>query len=364
MLMVTLMGLLAFAVDLGYVYTVRTQLQRTADAGALAGASALYAPTSDLETYAYYLPPDPAAARADGRRFVQQNPAGAKPLDVYTNEANVATGDIVLGRLYNPTILSEPLDTATGMPNSVRVRIPLFHDHLNGSAPLFFARSLGLADFEMSATATATIWYPALLPFATSVAHWESVLAGGGPDTFAYQRGEGDFGIVPGSDGVPEVVMFPGPWNGTGLPPGNFGIVQVGPGGDVLEALRRQIDMGPDNVDMDYHGGKIQSGDQLGGRTGIKSATKHAFLGGWADSRMYAGMLGRPRQLPLFNAVQGNGTNSIFTIDRFAAVRVMGIKIGGRWRIDYADSEGNEIEAIMVQPLTSKEELIQVQITR
>ena len=41
LLMITLFAFLAFAVDLGYLCVVRTELQRTADVGALGGAGAL-----------------------------------------------------------------------------------------------------------------------------------------------------------------------------------------------------------------------------------------------------------------------------------------------------------------------------------
>lgn len=364
MIIVVLMGVVAFAVDLGYVQAVRTQLQRSADASAMAGVMGLYHVHSNLTNYSYSLTPNPTVARAEAREFVQRNPAGTVPLDVLVNDANVVGGDIVLGRLYNPADRSERLDTISDTPNSVCVHVPLFGTHPNGQAPTFFARVFGRSGIDVSATATATIWYPALLPFATSVANWDSLVKGGAGDNLTYQPGEGSFGITPGADGLPEIVMFPGAWGGGGLPPGNFGVIQIGPNGDVLDVLRRQIDMGPSVSDMSHHGGMIQSGDPIGGRTGIKSATKHAFLGGWADSRIYPGMLGRPRQLPLYRTAQGNGTNSIFTIDHFVAVRVMGIMIGGRWRYEFKDTEGDEIQAIMVQPLARPSDLIQVQLTR
>lgn len=364
MMIFVLMAVVAFAVDLGYLQAVRTQLQRTADASAMASVMGLYRVDANLANYAYTLTPDANAARAEAREFVHRNPAGSVLLDVLTNEANLSTGDVVLGRLYNPADRSETLDTLSDTPNSVRVRVPLFSNHPNGQAATFFARVLGRTGVDVSATATATIWYPALLPFATSVPNWESLVTGGAGDHFSYEPGEGDFGITSGGDGLPEVVMFPGTWSGGSLPPGNFGVIQIGPVGEVLDVLRRQIDMGPSVSDMSHHGGMIQSGDAVSGRTGIKSATKHAFLGGWADSRIYPGMLGRPRQLPLYREAQGNGTNSVFIIDRFVAVRVMAIMIGGRWRYRFKDSGGDEIEAIMVQPLVRPSDLIQVQLTR
>ena len=111
-------------------------------------------------------------------------------------------------------------------------------------------------------------------------------------------------------------------------------------------------------------GGGLESGEQVPGRTGIKSSTKHAFLGGWADGRTFGGMLGRPRQLPLYESAEGNGENAVFTLSRFVAVHVMALKIGGRWRTQYSDTEGDEIEAVKVQPLRSTDDLIQVQLVR
>jgi hypothetical protein len=180
LMMVVLMGFLAFAVDLGYIYTVRTQLQRSADASALAGALSLYHPHASLENAAYTLSPDPAEARQDVRRFVQRNPAGALPLDVIANEGNDPSGDIVLGRLYNPSDRTEPLDTLSDTPNSIRVHVPLMGGHPNGAVPTFFARVLGQTTVDVNAMATATVWCPALLPFATSIANWQS-LAQDGP---------------------------------------------------------------------------------------------------------------------------------------------------------------------------------------
>jgi hypothetical protein len=216
----------------------------------------------------------------------------------------------------------------------------------------------------MLASAAATTWYPSLLPFATSVDNWENAASGGGEDNYAYRPGQGSFGVVDGSDGLPDVVMFPGPWETGDLPPGNFGLIQIGPDGGVLDTIRRQIDMGPSVADMESHGGELASGDQVPGRTGLKSSTKLAFLGGSADGRTYGGILGRPRQLPLYETAIGNGNNAVFTISRFVAVRIMALRIDSRWRTAYQDTDGEEITAIMVQPLSNSRELVQVQLTR
>jgi len=51
-LMVFLLGVIAFAVDLGYIAHVRTDMQRATDAAAFAGAGALINGTSAAETEA------------------------------------------------------------------------------------------------------------------------------------------------------------------------------------------------------------------------------------------------------------------------------------------------------------------------
>jgi hypothetical protein len=304
-------------------------------------------------------------ARLEARRFTRVNAAGSKSLDIGLNVENLPSGDIVVGRLFHPANRQEPLDLGYDPPNTVQVRVPLSAASANGPLGLFFARAWGRNSAELYATATATVWPPALLPFATSVQHWQSLAQGGAGDNYAYRPGDGDFGVESGYDGVPELVMFPGPWSGEGeLPPGNFGLLQIGPGGGELTAVRRQIDMGPSVADMESRAGKLAAGDQLPGRTGIKSASKIAFLGGWADSREFGGMLGRPRQLPLFERATGNGNNAVFTLAGFAAVKVMALQIDGQWRTRYLDTSGDEITAIMVQPLTSAEELLQLQLTR
>ena len=363
-LMVVMFGVLALANDLGYLCLMRTRLQRAADSAALAGAAALYPVESSLENEWYYLAPNPDSCREEARRFVRANPATTKPLDVELNFENADPGDIVVGRLHYPRDPTETLDLAFDPPNSVRVTIPMSDTHVNGAVTLFFARALGIVDAEAEASATATIWYPALLPFATSAANWESLTGDGGEDDYAYEPGRGSFGIEPGSDGLPEVTMFPGPWDGEGMPPGNFGLLQVGGDGGVLEAIRRQIDSGPSVEDMDVHDGALSAGDQVPGQTGIKSSSKHAFLGGEADGRTFGGMLGRPRMLPLYQSVTGNGANSTYVLSRFVAVRIMALKIDRRWRTQHEDTEGEEITAIAVQPLSSPDGLVQVQLTR
>ena len=52
-MLVVLLTFIAFAVDIGYICLVRTEMQLAADAGALAGANSLYDIPNSLETTSY-----------------------------------------------------------------------------------------------------------------------------------------------------------------------------------------------------------------------------------------------------------------------------------------------------------------------
>jgi uncharacterized membrane protein len=65
-MMIFLVAMIAFAIDSGYMLTVRTELQRSADAGAMAGAAGLINGVP--------------AARAEALRFVRMNSAGARTI--------------------------------------------------------------------------------------------------------------------------------------------------------------------------------------------------------------------------------------------------------------------------------------------
>jgi hypothetical protein len=91
---------------------------------------------------------------------------------------------------------------------------------------------------------------------------------------------------------------------------------------------------------------------QIPGETGVKADIKTAYLGGSADGREYAGILGKPRYMALYNNAQGNGSNCQFTISKFVAVRVMAVNMTGspKW--------------IIVQPIEDFQHLVNVRLTR
>jgi hypothetical protein len=127
--LVMLLSFVALAVDAGYIYVSRAQMQRAADASALAGASAL------LEG------DDAAIARA--LEAADRNPVGGTP--VSPEEATVIIGswEAVAGEFYPES----EYDRVS--PNAVRV----IGTRLD--VPLFLARIMGASTTDVIRDATA-----------------------------------------------------------------------------------------------------------------------------------------------------------------------------------------------------------------
>ncbi len=126
LLIPVLVGMTAFAVDIGYICMTRNHLQVAADAGAMAGAGAL----SESQD----------AARAKAKEIAEKNYAGA-----IGDPVQVQTADITLGT-WNKDTNAFNLNS-TG-PNAVRITI---RKNLN----LFFGRIFGMGTSEIEVTAIA-----------------------------------------------------------------------------------------------------------------------------------------------------------------------------------------------------------------
>jgi len=130
LLIVAMLGVVAFAVDVGYVMLVRTQLQVAADSAAMAAAAHLGRPFEEILGSAH--------------EYAGYHFAGGKPVDV---EAS----DVELGFWDSATRVFTPSDE---MGNAVRVTARR-DASAGGEAPLFFARLFGNHSFRMSASAVA-----------------------------------------------------------------------------------------------------------------------------------------------------------------------------------------------------------------
>lgn len=151
-LMVFMMGLLAFAVDLGYIMNVQSELKRATDAAALAGAGALIdgKEQAELEAFAYL-----ARNPVGGRIHTAEDDDGncVQPMDpAWTNHAadllaqNRDRFRVEWGHWNTDTRSFQQSDD---LPSTLRVVAR--HDN----APLFFARALGHDRFSVSAESIA-----------------------------------------------------------------------------------------------------------------------------------------------------------------------------------------------------------------
>ncbi len=125
LLMITMMAMLAFSIDVGYMMTVRTELQRAVDAGALAGAGLLVQGVEEAESAV--------------QTMVQQNIVG----DQEVSEADLS---IETGHWDEQAQAFIP---STELPSAVRVRA------VRNGQGLFFARALGNDQFDVDAEAIA-----------------------------------------------------------------------------------------------------------------------------------------------------------------------------------------------------------------
>lgn len=328
LLMIAMLGLLAFAVDLGYLANSQTELQRTADAAALAACAQLvYSPTPGGPIDASYnaqMAPGVASQYAAANKVCGTSPT-------------LSSSDVVIGYMPDPgqqSAIQTGCDTS--LYNAVQVTVRRSANE-NGLVPSFFGKVFGVTGEATSATATAAFYNnfngfgvpsvvppgspqstPTLmfLPYALDLTTWTSLLSGSGSDSFAYTAGANP-AVTNGSDGLPEVNLFP---QGTGSP-GNRGTVLVG--GQGTSTLVRQIESGLTASDLSSYGGKLQLDSTgnlyLPAKPGISAGTKDAL----------ASIIGQVRIIPIFSSISGNGANATYDIVGFGGVRVMDVNLTG-----------------------------------
>ena len=137
--LVSIMGFMGLAIDVGYVLVVRNELQNAADAAALAGDRYLY-PLNGTE-------PNWSIASSYASSAISLNKA---------NNVSLSTGDIGTG-YWNITgtpsgLQSAAVNSATDLP---AVRVTISTDKNGGGINTFFASILGINTLNMSATGVA-----------------------------------------------------------------------------------------------------------------------------------------------------------------------------------------------------------------
>jgi Flp pilus assembly protein TadG len=319
-LMVGMLGMIAFAIDTGYINVARAQLQNSADAAAIAGAWKLMPPPSLTS-------PNNLTLASDARESAEEFAALNKVLKA---SPTLGEEDVQVGYIANPSDPQSPfVATGFGTPNAVQVTVRRSADQ-NGALALFFGGVIGTSSVNTQASATAALLSNisgfqtpsdggniGILPFALDQETWNAALTGGGTDNYSYNSVSQT--LTPGSDGMPEMNLYP---QGTGAP-GNRGTVDVGGSNNSTADLARQIVYGVSAADFAALGKPLVFGPDgtltLNGDTGISAGVKDEL----------ASIIGEPRIIPIFSQVVGPGNNATYTIVKFVGVRVLDVKLTG-----------------------------------
>ena len=217
------MALAAFAVDIGWIVLIQSDLQNAADAAALAGANKLM-----NACVQFNLPGQTATAQANILSTAKANASAAAKQFAGYNNAGV-TGLTLLGSdiEYGFTDASGAYTASTAgsttFPNTIKVSLRR-DSTANTSLGLFFGPACGKSTVDLKATAAATIYtavvdsfqntstvHVGMLPVTYDVNNWNNFLATG-------QDPDGN--ISTDSSGNPDISVYPSVKD-----TGNFGLL-------------------------------------------------------------------------------------------------------------------------------------------
>ena len=317
--LIVIMAFSALVVDIGYLNNARVELQRSADAAALAACWEMGLQYANGKT------------TQEVSQLASQKAVSFAGLNPVTNSAPLLEmADFQVGYMGDMTQRNAPLDTSDPNNfNAVEVRLRRTAQ-TNGQVRTFFARALGIAGVDAQADARAIILrdivgfeIPSdgsnlnILPFALDVETWNALLAGSADDNWLWNPDARQVQV--GSDSILEVNLYP---QNTGSP-GNRGTVDIGGSNNSTSDIARQIVYGISPSDMAAVGGSLEFDSDgeltLNGDTGISAGVKDEL----------ASIIGETRIIPIFNDVQGPGNNADYTIIKWVGVRILDVKLTG-----------------------------------
>ncbi|MDG2015267.1 MAG: pilus assembly protein TadG-related protein, partial [Pirellulaceae bacterium] len=290
-LLPTLLGLIAFAVDYGFLLYVRTDLQRVADQAAIAA-------TQDLT---------PASNGSQNLDLVRQTIREYASLNA-GYEFTILETDIQLGRFDPETVYTDFAILDDGIFDTVKVTVRR-NDLTNSSVSLFFARIFGSKQQDVSATATAILQKAVylgpgtdILPIAISSETWDAIQSDDVWSIYGDGRLEDEFG-----DPIP----------------GNWGTVDIGPTSNSTKDLVDQINNGLAQSDLDalQTAGTIDSVQwidsqdpiTLNGDTGLSAGIKSAVQNAHTKEKL----------VPIYDATTGHGGNLYYDIVGWGVVQIV-----------------------------------------
>ena len=331
--MVIVAVMLAFTVDLGLLLSARTEMQRSADAAALAGAWAMVSDNAVRgNTYAI-----DRAAREMAANFAAMNQV------IHTKPYLDIEGDIELGYLANPSNHNERLSFPDPSKYNTLQVIVQYSAEKNTPISLFFAPLIGInsADLVVTAAATfsgdGTVGFRAtdqtgnstLLPFVVKSEDWKAFIDGNGQDKWTVDPETG--AVTPGQDGIPEMSMFPDnesseqAESAAPIVPGNFGVIDIGNTNNAAGDLIRQILEGPSPEDFAFYDNNELKLDPVTGTVAVNGDTGMTVS---MDDAL-AAIVGQPRTILLYESVSGTGDQAEFIINGFAGIRVLDFRLTG-----------------------------------
>jgi Flp pilus assembly protein TadG len=353
LMLVPLVGMVAFAVDLGNVWRIEIELQNAADAAALAAVGKLVQPTltmttadpplTSTETSALWAQAT-ADAVATAQRYGGYHHAGAAGVVINSS-------DVVVGYIADP---SAPPDTPAGQmqtgpnspfPNSVQVTARRDHTVSSGPIPLYFAAVFGWTEINNQKTATASVRggvingfkgaHSGLLP----IAMYESV----------YLWLVKDPSLTTPPPGVVDQDLFTVDLSGTVPPPGNVTArpdkkrearVYTEPTGNTtpgnfgLLNLDNSRSSASSSVISDWilngvsaevlatwgANGLRATAEQplaMGGQTGLQASQEDVLRA----------IIGQQRIMPVFRTVGNPGSNAVYQIIGFVGITIVEVNL-------------------------------------
>jgi Flp pilus assembly protein TadG len=222
-LMIFLVGLMAFALDIGWMVMAQSELQNCADAAALAGAGQL------MDGYVQYNLPGQTQKAAILANSESQASTYAKNFASYNTAGGsgnlvLLDSDVEFGFTDASLKYTAP---APAFPNTVKVTLRR-DSTANNPLGLFFGQLLGMPSVNLQASAAATIYTgnvidfasnlgnPGILPMTLDVNAWNNYLATG-------LSSDGLLHPVSLTNLTPQMQVYPSPL----LAPGNFGLLSL-----------------------------------------------------------------------------------------------------------------------------------------
>ena len=360
-MMVVLIGFAAMTVDVGTLYNTRGDLQRTADAAALAGASAYT--TDEMMSVRMETGGSEALTFVNNlilsrsTEYASMNPTFLAS----STKTKVATSDINSGYLK----LASASETMHTNPqpwefNAVHVMVRREEGGLNGSVPLFFAPIFGKLVGESSASAVAvfddrvTGFTPGtpgaanLLPFGIQQDIYDEQRTTTGGDQWAYDDtslAAPNERVSNAPDSIREVKLYPWPLSGDGSDgSGNFGFLNVGTENQGASAEANQILYGITGAEINAEIGTPEptfygeSGEsvtyEITGSPGLTASHEAAI----------SQLIGKVVGFFIYSTYTDPGANDIYTIT--------GIRFGRVMHIDLKGNQSKPDYGFFIQPVS------------